>query len=160
MVYEATHLSTGDRYAVKRVDFNKISDLDRENVEKELEVHIRLNFDHIVRLVDFLLEENVLYMILELCTNGNLYRYMNRRRLRLYDIKKIFRQTCLAIEYLHNLGIIMRDLKPENLILDRMNNVKLCDFGWAAQETDTDYCKIKAGTYAYMSPESLSEQLL
>jgi serine/threonine protein kinase len=159
VVYEATHLSSGDKYAIKRIDFSKISALDRENVEKELEVHLNLEHEFVVRMVDFLLEADVLYMVLELCTNGNLYRYMNRRRLRLYDIKKIFRQTCLAIQYLHDMNIVMRDLKPENIILDSQNNIKMCDFGWAAKEEDTEYCKIKAGTYAYMSPESLQEKL-
>jgi serine/threonine protein kinase len=158
-VYEATHTPTGDKYAVKRIDFKKISILDRENVEKELEVHVGLDYEFIVRMIDFILETDVLYMILEICSNGNLYRYMNRRKLRLYDIKKIFRQTCLAIQYLHSFDIIMRDLKPENIILDDQNNIKMCDFGWAAKEDDVEYCKIKAGTYAYMSPESLLEQI-
>lgn len=159
VVYEACHLTTGNKYAIKRIDFSRISSLDRENVEKELEVHVNLEHPFVVRMVDFLLEANVLYMILELCTNGNLYRLMNRSRLRLYDIKKFFRQTCLAIQYLHGLNIVMRDLKPENIILDNKSCIKMCDFGWAAKEDDFEYCKITAGTYAYMSPESLQEKL-
>ena len=49
----------------------------------------------------------------------------------------------------------MRDLKPENLLLDNDWNIKLCDLGWAARVDDAEYCTVKAGTYAYMSPESL-----
>lgn len=52
----------------------------------------------------------------------------------------------------------MRDLKPENIVLDGKNNAKICDFGWAADLKDVTV-PIKAGTYAYMSPESLSGTL-
>ena len=60
---------------------------------------------------------------------------------------------------MHNKGFIMRDLKPENLLLDSKMNIKLCDFGWAAHMNDEEYRKLKSGTYAYMSPESLKGEL-
>ena len=56
------------------------------------------------------------------------------------EIRKFFYQTCKAIEYLHQHKYIMRDLKPENLLLDAENNIKLCDFGWAASlQSDDEY---------------------
>lgn len=62
----------------------------------------------------------------------------------------------MAIKYLHGKNVIMRDLKPENILIDLSDfSIKLCDFGWASYLNDIDWLKIKAGTFAYMSPESL-----
>jgi serine/threonine protein kinase len=57
--------------------------------------------------------------------------------------------------YLHQNSVYMRDLKPENIILDDNLDTKICDFGWASKLDDTDYLKLKGGTYGYMSPENL-----
>lgn len=54
----------------------------------------------------------------------------------------------------------MRDLKPENLLLDKNFDIKICDFGWTASLSSNDeYRKIPSGTFAYMSPESLRGEL-
>lgn len=67
-------------------------------------------------------------------------------------------QTCLGIDYLHKKNILHRDLKPENLLMDKEGNIKLCDFGWAAEanirESRLSYC----GTVDYMAPEMLNNE--
>lgn len=65
-----------------------------------------------------------------------------------------------AIKYIHKKKIILRDLKPENILIDIKNfHVKVCDFGWAAKTNDLKWIKNKAGTFVYMSPESLQGEL-
>jgi serine/threonine protein kinase len=154
-VFEVVHKSSGVRYAMKQINLAALSSLDQENVEKELEIHVRLKHANVIQLYDFLVEDSSVYLILEYASRGNLFRHMNRKRITENDIRKFFVQTALAIEYLHSQKVIRRDLKPENLLLDSNFNIKLCDLGWAAFLFDTLYCKAKAGTYAYMSPESL-----
>lgn len=54
----------------------------------------------------------------------------------------------------------MRDLKPENILIDVENlNIWICDMGWAAKTNDLKWLKSKAGTFSYMSPESLQGKL-
>lgn len=75
--------------------------------------------------MDFFEEHNSIFMILEYAPNGNLFNYINRKRnLPQSEIKKLFFQTVIAIEYLHQKEIILRDLKPENLLLDQDMNIK------------------------------------
>ena len=154
-VNEAIQISTRKKFAIKQINLLKISPVDHENIYKELEIHSRINSPFIVQLYDFLKEGPIIYLVLELCEGGNLYRHMHSTNLTKIEVKRFFTQVFLGIQYLHSQGIIMRDLKPENVVLDNRLNAKVCDFGWAANLTDLAYCSIKAGTYAYMSPESL-----
>ena len=154
-VYEAVHITSKKKYALKQVNLTKIAQVDYENVFKELEIHSRLSSPFVVKMYDFWKEGTMVNLVLEFCQNGNLYRHMNTKKLTEIDIKKFFVQIVMGIKYLHSQGVIMRDLKPENVVLDESMNAKICDFGWAANVRDIAYCSIKAGTYSYMSPESL-----
>lgn len=158
-VIEAMHIQSKRKYAIKQVNLLKIAPVDYENVFKELEIHSRINSPFLVRMYDFWKEGAMIHIVLELCPGGNLYRFMNMNNLSETEIRRFFVHATLGIKYLHSQGVIMRDLKPENIVLDARCNAKICDFGWAADVKDTAYCSIKAGTYAYMSPESLSGTL-
>ncbi len=71
---------------------------------------------------------------------------------------KIFYQTALAIQYLHERNVIHRDIKPENILFDKNFNVKLCDFGWSCVNDQEDVRTSVCGTYEYMSPEIVNEK--
>ena len=65
-------------------------------------------------------------------------------------------QVLLAIEHLHQSGIIYRDLKPENIMLDRQGHVKLTDFGCIKESSDEELSFTFCGTVEYMAPEILN----
>lgn len=159
-VHEALHIKTKRAYAVKKIELSRIEQMDQENIVKEIEVHSLLNHKNIIKLFDFLKEGDTIFLILEFCRKGNLFRYLNGNLAKSEDeLKKFFKQTCTAISYMHGLGFINRDLKPENILLDDQHNVKVCDFGWACSLEEDEYRRLKAGTCAYMSPECLMGKL-
>ena len=159
VVYKAKHKQTGKVYAIKKINLLKIPMADHENVRKEIQIHFRLRYKGIVKMIDFIIDKHLVYYVLEYCPYGNLYHYRaDQGLLGLSEIKRIFRQICEAIKYLHDNDIILRDIKLENIVLDDRKNIKLIDFGWAAHLSDESYCKLRAGTFIYMSPESLTSQ--
>jgi serine/threonine protein kinase len=71
-------------------------------------------------------------------------------------VQKIFAQLVGAVSYVHNLSCVHRDLKLENILLDKNENVKLCDFGFTREyEGKSNYLQTFCGTVAYSAPEML-----
>eukprot|EP01017_Pseudomicrothorax_dubius_P024994 TRINITY_DN2663_c0_g1_i6.p1 TRINITY_DN2663_c0_g1~~TRINITY_DN2663_c0_g1_i6.p1 ORF type:complete len:489 (-),score=92.88 TRINITY_DN2663_c0_g1_i6:35-1501(-) len=145
--------------AVKIIDKRKrTTSIDRENLVKEVQIHSQLSHPHIIAFLDAQENDSHLYIILEHAPKGSLFSFISkRRRIEETDAKRLFYQCALAIAYLHDQGLVHRDFKPENVLLDNDLNAKLCDFGWTtdiSQERGFPFC----GTYEYMAPEMVSRE--
>jgi len=98
-----------------------------------------------------------LYIVMEYCPGGELFFHLSRagrfseRRCRFYAA-----EILLAIEYLHTLGVIYRDLKAENVLIDAYGHVKLADFGLSKEGITDNYSATEmVGTAEYLAPEIL-----
>lgn len=159
-VYRVTHKASQIEYALKVMELSTMNEKDLENIEKELEIHSSLDFPLIVKLEDFFKENEKIFVVLEMASNGNLYKYMFKQyQLPLPRVLQFWKGTVRAIQYLHANEIYMRDLKPENILIDKDLKIKLCDFGWASRMSDEQYRSLPGGTYIYMSPENLRGEL-
>ncbi|CAD8045510.1 unnamed protein product [Paramecium primaurelia] len=145
-------------YAIKSIQQCNIqTPYEQEGVEREIKVHLKCRHPNIVNLYDSFIEHGNVYMVLEYAENGNLYNYVQRRKkLEEKEACKYFIQTCKALQYLHEMNVFHRDIKPENLLLDNNNDIKLCDFGWCAENIHLKR-KTFCGTYEYMAPEIVSD---
>jgi hypothetical protein len=160
VVNSAVHLKENAKYAVKVVENKSLAD--EENLEAlETEIHIlrMLDHPHIVALKEVVVCPKDTYIVMELLSGGELFnRIVEQGRFSEVDAAELFAQILLAMEYLHSLNIVHRDVKPENILYVSQGStqIKLIDFGyagvWAADKELSGLC----GTPDYVAPEVLS----
>jgi [calcium/calmodulin-dependent protein kinase] kinase len=136
-------------------------------VVKEIKIIKELKHDNIVKLHKILTDEDgeKLFLILDNCDKGEImhwdfetktYQPSNGEE---YfsegEIRHILVNTITGLEYLHDVGVIHRDIKPHNLLITKDNKVKICDFGVACkvESREKDTLINTEGTYHFMPPE-------
>ena len=97
---------------------------------------------------------------MEYAPKGDLLEHINKHGYIYEDeAKKMFRQIVTAVAHCHASGVVHRDLKCENILLDEQMNVKVCDFGFAALvQSPTVNLTTHCGSYAYAAPEILTNK--
>lgn len=119
---------------------------------------VGLSHPHIIRLLDFGVEENTPFLIMDFAPGGTLrQRHPRGKPLPLAAVVTYVNQSAAALQYAHNARLIHRDVKPENLLLGRHNEVLLSDFGIAllVQSSRSQSTQAMAGTLSYMAPEQI-----
>lgn len=120
---------------------------------REIYHHKQLNHPNIVSLYEILSTETNIFIVSEHCPHGDLFDALARKgRFSEQHTKQWIFQLVDAIQYCHSLGIIHRDLKLENILLDEQDNVKICDFGFARQTDKNQLLKTFCGSLAYSAP--------
>ncbi|XP_038244091.1 hormonally up-regulated neu tumor-associated kinase isoform X2 [Dermochelys coriacea] len=163
-VREGLHVVTGEKVAVKVIDKKraKKDTYVTKNLRREGQIQQMIRHPNIAQLLDILETENSYYLVMELCPGGNLmHKIYDKKRLEEYEARKYIRQLILAVEHLHRAGVVHRDLKIENLLLDEDNNIKLIDFGLsncAGILGYSDPFSTQCGSPAYAAPELLARK--
>lgn len=161
-VYRAQHRLTMCIVALKSIAKKKL----RNQAEFQLlqrEVNLMKGMDHpfIASFFEVLEDEKNFYLVIELVENGNLLDYINQNRgLSEQQARRIFYQLVTVLDYLHNeKRVVHRDLKAENVLLDRNYNIRLVDFGLSKAFTKNDpFLQTTCGSPAYVSPEIIREK--
>ena len=161
-VWKVIHENSQKVYCIKMLDKRDIFEQKLINqINKEISIMYNVNHPYSIKLVNHFEDNEKLYLIMELATNGTLYNLIeknkNDKSKDINLIKKLIIQTIEIIKYLHSLNIIYRDIKPENLLLDKDYNIKLCDYGWASYFTPGKFLTAYCGTPEYVSPEILKK---
>ncbi|KAF9788516.1 Pkinase-domain-containing protein [Thelephora terrestris] len=146
-----THRLTGTRVAVKQIPKAMSSTLTRE-----IHHHRQLHHPHVIQLYEVIATENHIWLVTELCSGGELFDYLvEKGRVSEAETRIIFGQLCLSVAYIHGKGILHRDLKLENVLLDERCRVKLGDFGFTREFERGSLLETFCGTTGYASPEML-----
>ncbi|XP_063078204.1 hormonally up-regulated neu tumor-associated kinase homolog A [Engraulis encrasicolus] len=164
-VMEGLHISTGEKVAIKVIDKKKARQdaYVQKNMKREPRIHQMIRHPNVVLLLETLETENCYYMAMELCCGGDLMeRICTHKRLEEREARKYTRQILSAVEHLHRHGIVHRDLKIENFLLDEHNNIKIVDFGLSntlkAESMSAELLSTQCGSPAYAAPELLAHK--
>ncbi|KAG3276203.1 polo like kinase 4, transcript variant X1 [Ictidomys tridecemlineatus] len=156
-VYRAESIHTGLEVAIKMIDKKAMYKAGMvQRVQNEVKIHCQLKHPSILELYNYFEDNNYVYLVLEMCHNGEMNRYLKNRRKPFSEneARHFMHQIITGMLYLHSHGILHRDLTLSNLLLTRNMNIKIADFGLATQLTmphEKHYTL--CGTPNYISPE-------
>jgi serine/threonine-protein kinase len=159
-VWVARHLMLDEDVAVKFMSPSLLATPEaRARFAREAHAAARLRSPHVVQILDYGVDDDVPYLVMELLAGEHLgERIVREGRLPLREVVWMTEQVARALMRAHRAGIVHRDLKPANIFLSRVDEeeiVKLLDFGIAKQlgAVDATQADVLVGSPQYMSPE-------
>jgi eukaryotic-like serine/threonine-protein kinase len=161
-VYLGEHLYLQTQAAIK-VLHTHIEQEDIAPFRREASIVARLVHRHIVRVLEFAVEDGSPFLVMDYAPGGSLRkRHPKGVPLPLDTVVSYVTQVASALHYAHSQNVIHRDVKPENMLIGRQNDILLSDFGIALVAQSSRYqtqdMQELAGTVAYMAPEQMQYQ--
>ncbi|KAJ8340178.1 hypothetical protein SKAU_G00348110 [Synaphobranchus kaupii] len=165
VVYEATHIETQKKWAIKKVNREKAGSHGVKLLEREVSILKRVNHGHIIHLEEVFETPKKMYMVTELCEGGELKEILKKKtQFTEEEARHIIHSLAEAAVYLHKKDIVHRDLKLENILVKSSHNgeengllhIKITDFGLSAQKGGMGskaMMQATCGTPIYMAPE-------
>ena len=155
-VYKVMSVGKREVFAAKAISKAQIQDGGSHmRLQREVDVLAFLEHPNIVHLHDFFSDNENYYLIMDLCTGGELKGYIEKNgKIKEETAALLFYQIVSAIAYCHASGIAHRDIKPQNIMIGKFPIVKVTDFGLCGMienEPMTEFC----GSLGYCSPECL-----
>ena len=133
----------------------------RDRFEREAEVLTALKHEHIVQIYDHGITDDHHWLVMELISGGSLVdRVRKHGPLHSEEVIRIGMEACSALQVAHDQGIIHRDIKPGNILIDSKGRTKLVDFGIAHVNEATKVLTrvgVRMGSVRFMAPEQRSD---
>ncbi|KAM3956200.1 LOW QUALITY PROTEIN: uncharacterized protein ACR2FA_009840 [Aphomia sociella] len=150
----ATHVITKSKVAIKIIDKSRLDEDNLKKTFREIAIMKRLRHPHIVRLYQVMESSHTIYLVTEYAPNGEIFDHLvSRGRMPESEAARSFAQMVSAVGYCHANGVVHRDLKAENLLLDKDMNIKLADFGFSNEYTSGSPLATWCGSPPYAAPE-------
>src|SRR3954471_2500424 len=171
LVYDGHDATLKRRVAIKTIQTRDLDEATAKHYEKrfrrEVRAVARLNHANIVQVYDFGTEGDLAYIVMEYIQGRELKDLLDAKEgLELGKIFKLMGELLDALDFAHEAGVIHRDVKPANVMIDGGGHAKLAAFGFArVTETEGDQGEATragamVGTPSYMSPEQIQGQTI
>lgn len=152
--------NTGKLYAMKSIKKDVLIDHDQiENTMLEKKILQSVDHPFLCSLVFCFQTEDRIYFIMNFVRGGELFQHL--KKFKVFDEEKVkfyAAQIGMALQYLHERGIVYRDLKPENILMDEQGYLQLADFGMAKILGENEKSQSFCGTPEYLAPEIILSQ--
>lgn len=158
-VFAVESTSSHNTYAIKVVEKSSIvKEAQKNKIRYEIRIHRELRHKHVVKFERHFEDKDFVYILMEYCNNQTLMELKKRRtHLTEPEVQYYLQQILTAVKYCHKQNVIHRDLKLGNILIDSKMNLKLADFGLAAQLSQpSDRKTTICGTPNYIAPEVLN----
>lgn len=161
-VYLAECTQNQQRVAIKLL-YGRWTGEEAQRFMKQTEALMRLQHAHIVPILDYGIEDDKAFMVMPYASQGNLrQRYPRGARVPIDVILSYAQQVESALSYIHEQGLVHRDVKPHNLLIDQENTILLSDFGTTtisySMHPQPASVHDFEGTVIYAAPEQLRGQ--
>lgn len=151
----AEDLDKGKKHALKLIDLNFAQS---KYAEREILNHFKLKHPHIIKLEEIFITTNHLVLVMEYADRGDLFSYIKDKGGLGEGLSRwFFQQLMFGVNFCHQMGIVNRDIKPENILLSSLKDgkmiLKLSDFGFSKDIKNDSAPKTRLGTAMYIAPE-------
>ncbi len=162
LVYRAQQISMKRDVAMKVIEPDKINSEEfMKRFERETRAAAMLSHAHILKVFDYGKQDGYVYLVMELINGGSLADLLDKGPVPPKIVSRYLDQIAAAIDFAHGKGVIHRDLKPQNVLIDETNNCYITDFGIVKLLNETSQLTQRGsvvGTPAYIAPEQWQGQ--
>ena len=154
---------TGQKVAIKIMKKSSMDSSDLELVRTEIEILKICQHPNIIRLYNVFENADYMYIIMEYCSGGDLFSFLENRNFRIPEKRAstIIHKMATAVYYMHSFGVADRDLKPENVLMtsdDDDGDIRILDFGLSKILGPYEKCDEPYGTLTYCAPEIIVDE--
>ncbi|XP_055374022.1 uncharacterized protein LOC129607224 isoform X2 [Condylostylus longicornis] len=150
----ASNTVTKSKVAIKIIDKTCLNDEYLAKTFREISILKLLQHPHITRLYEVMQSETMIYLVTEYAAHGEIFDHLViNGRMKEQEAARVFAQLITSVEYCHSKGVVHRDLKAENILLDKDMNIKLADFGFSNTFHHGTPLTTWCGSPPYAAPE-------